>query len=184
MEPSGFASSTAFDSHRGCAKVCNAHLPNFIRFAVSPVGTSPKDTWTMTDWKPLKGLPYDEELRLTSVSGNVSEFENRLGYRYRCVKENGVKQWFSFHTNQIKKRATRARVKVCCKKFERSFGIFVDGRKGATVGVSIFPKSSGLSAQLSSQIRFCPWCGKELQFLQAQETEDSLASTAKAGAQD
>ena len=132
----------------------------------------------MPDWIPLKGTPY-EQFRLARVFGNVSEFETPFGLRYRCVKENGVKQWFSFHTNQIMKRATRARVKVCCKKFERSFGIFVDGRKGATVGVSIFPKSSGISAQLSSQINFCPWCGKNLEFLDEGKVE-SRVRTAKA----
>jgi len=149
--------------------------------AVTAVGNPPKDdNLTTPEWIRLARLPYDERLRLTRMSGNVTEFETPLGYRYRCVKENGVKQWFSFHTNQIRKRATRARVKVCCKKFERSFGIFVDGRKSATVGVSIFPKSSGLSAQLSSQINFCPWCGKELEFLE-EETGGSRARTAKAG---
>jgi ssDNA-binding Zn-finger/Zn-ribbon topoisomerase 1 len=142
--------------------------------AVTAVGNPPKDeNLTTPEWIPLKGTPY-EQLRLERLSGNVSEFETPFGYRYRCVKENGVKQWFSFHTNQIMKRATRARVKVCCKKFERSFGIFVDGRNGATVGVSIFPKSSGLSAQLSSQIDFCPWCGKQIQFLEEGKVESRV----------
>ena len=144
------------------------------------MGSVPKgDKLTTPEWIRLTTLPYDERLRLTRMSGNVTEFETPLGYRYRCVKENGVKQWFSFHTNQIRKRATRARVKICCKKFERSFGIFVDGRKGATVGVSIFPKSNGLSAQLSSQIHFCPWCGKKLEFLE-EGTVESRVRTAKA----
>ena len=92
------------------------------------MGNSPKDDkLTAPEWIPVKGTPY-EQLRLERVSGNVSEFETPFGLRYRCVKENGVKQWFSFRTDQIMKRATRARVKVCCKKFERSFGIFVDVR--------------------------------------------------------
>ena len=137
----------------------------------------------MTEWRSLKGSPYDEELQLTRVSGNVSEFETRLGYRYRCVTEDGIKQWFSFRTNQIMKRATRAQVKICCKKFDRSFGIFVDGHKGGpSVGVSIFPKNSGLSAQLSRLINFCPWCGKKIQFLESEEPEKPRALTAKAGA--
>jgi hypothetical protein len=140
------------------------------------------------EWTPLKGLPYEyhAELLLTHVSGNVSEFESRSGKRYRCIEENGKKQWFSFRANQIMKRATRAQVKICCKKFDRSFGIFVDGRKGPGpgVGVSIFPKNSGLSAQLSRQISFCPWCSKEIQFLESDETESPRARTAKAGARD
>ena len=100
---------------------------------------------TMTDWTRLKGRPNHiaEELQLTRVSGNVREFETRNGKRYRCIEENGNKQWFTFRTNQIMKRATRAGIQICCKKFERSFGIFLDGRKGAAVG-----------AQLSSQINF------------------------------
>ena len=138
----------------------------------------------MTDWTRLKGRPNHiaEELQLTRVSGNVSEFETRNGKRYRCIEENGNKQWFTFRTNQIMKRATRAGIQICCKKFERSFGIFLDGRKGAAVGVSIFPKSSGLSAQLSSQINFCPWCGQKLHFLESEETGESRARTAQAGA--
>jgi hypothetical protein len=32
--------------------------------------------------------------------------------------------------------------------------------------VRIFPKSSGLTGRLSAKINFCPWCGKELQFLE------------------
>ena len=134
------------------------------------------------EWTPLKGVPYEYHagLRLTRVSGNLSEFESRTGKRYRRIEENGKKQWFSFRTNQIMKRA---QVKICCKKFDRSFGIFVDGNKGGPkVGVTIFPKNIGLSAQLSRLINFCPWCGKEIQFLQSEETESSSARSAKAGA--
>jgi hypothetical protein len=50
------------------------------------------------EWKRIKGIPYDERLRLVSVSGNVSEFETPLRYHYRCVKENSANQWFSFRT--------------------------------------------------------------------------------------
>ena len=137
------------------------------------------------EWTPLKGIPYEyhTELRLTRVSGNLSEFESRTGKRYRRIEENGKKQWFSFRTNQIMKRATRAQVKICCKKFDRSFGIFVDGHKGGPkVGVSIFPKNSGLSAQLSRLINFCPWCGKKIQFVgESEETGRPKVRIAAAG---
>jgi hypothetical protein len=80
------------------------------------------------------------------------------------------------------KRATRAQVKICCKKLQASFGTFVDRPNGYGL-VRIFPKSSGLTGRLSSQINFCPWCGKEIQFLQSEETEGSQAArSAKAGA--
>ena len=128
------------------------------------------------EWKRLRGRPYGEELHLTSVSGNVSEFETRLGYRYRCVKENSDQQWFSFRTNQLMKRATRAEVKICCKKLQRHFGTFVDRPNGAGP-VRIFPKSGGLTGLLSRGINFCPWCGKELQFLQFKETESRPSPT-------
>ena len=140
----------------------------------------------MTEWRSLKGSPYDEELQLTRVSGNVSEFETRLGYRYRCVTEDGIKQWFSFRTNQVMKRATRAQVKICCKKLQREFGIFIDkpgAGPGAARSVCIFPKRSGLTGRLSSQISFCPFCGKKLQFLESEEAgRESRARRAKAGA--
>ena len=72
------------------------------------MGNPPKDdNLTTPEWIPLKGTPY-EQLRLERLSGNVSEFETPFGHRYRCVKENGVKQWFSFRTNRLMKRATRA----------------------------------------------------------------------------
>ncbi len=145
------------------------------------VGNTPSD---QREWTPLKGRPhdYDEELHLMRVSGNVSEFENRTGKRYRCVIENGKKQWFTFRTNRLMKRATRAQVKICCKKLQASFGTFVDRSNGNGL-VRIFPKSSGLTGRLSSQINFCPWCGKEIQFLQYEETEGSRAArSAKAGA--
>jgi len=117
------------------------------------------------------------------VSGNVSEFKTPLGDRYRCISDGKLMQWLSFRTNQYMKRVTRAQVKICCKKLRREFGTFIDRTNGPGRPVCIFPKSSGLTARLSSGIKFCPWCGKELQFLQAQETEDSLAPAAKAGAQ-
>ena len=83
----------------------------------------------MTEWTRLKASPYDERLQLIWVSGNVSEFETPLGYRYRCVKENSAKQWFSFRKNQHMKRVTRAEVKICCKKLQR-FGTFIDIANG------------------------------------------------------
>jgi hypothetical protein len=93
-------------------KFASPHSLTFIliRFGGNHVGNSPEDdNPNMTEWTRLKGAPYDENLRLTRVSGNISEFETRLGYRYRCVRENGAKQWFSFRTNRIMKRATRGR---------------------------------------------------------------------------
>jgi hypothetical protein len=118
---------------------------------------------------------------LIRVSGNVSEFENRTGKRYRCVIEDRRKQWFTFHTNQIIKRATRARVKTCCKKLQAAFGTFFDRPNGAGA-VRIFPKSSGLTGLLSSGIHLCPWCGKEIQFVrESEETGRLQARTASAG---
>jgi len=149
------------------------------------VGNAPKpDTRTIPEWTPLKGRPYDYdvELQLTRVSGNVSEFENRAGKRYRSVIENGRRQWFSFRTNQIMKRATRAEVKICCKKLQREFGTFIDRANGGSRPICIFPKSSGLTGRLSSQVNFCPWCGKELQFLgESEETGKTQARIAAAG---
>jgi len=76
----------------------------------------------MTDWTRLESRPNhtNEELRLTRVSGNVSEFENRSGCRYRCVTEGGVTQWFGSATNKLMKRATRAGIQICCRKLERN----------------------------------------------------------------
>jgi hypothetical protein len=143
------------------------------------VGNSPKDeNQTMPEWTRLKGCPYDERLQLIWVSGNVSEFETRLGYRYRCVIENGARKWFSFRTNQPMKRATRAEVKICCRKLQRHFGTFVDRPNGAGP-VRIFPKGSGITGLLSSGISFCPWCGRELEFME-EETVESRVRTAKA----
>ena len=162
-----------FDSRNGCAKVCIApHFPNFTFER------------TMTDWTRLESRPNhtNEELRLTRVSGNVSEFENRSGCRYRCVTEGGVTQWFGSPTNKVRKRATRAGIQICCKKLERSFGTFIDRASGPGRLVSIFPKRSGLSSVLSSGINFCPWCGKKIQFLQSENSGESCARTAKAGA--
>jgi hypothetical protein len=147
------------------------------------VGNAPKeDNLSMTEWTRLKASPYDERLQLIRVSGNVSEFETPLGYRYRCVKENSAKQWFSFRKNQHMKRVTRAEVKICCKKLQREFGTFIDRANGPGRPVCIFPKSSGLTSRLSCGIHFCPWCGKELQFLgESEETGKTQARLAAAG---
>lgn len=133
------------------------------------------------EWEPLKGLPYDERLELTSVSGNVSEFVSPRGHRFRCVKDDKGTQWFTLPTNKWMKKATRANVKICCKKFERSFGNFLE-RPDHGRGVRIFPKRSGLGGRLASEIKFCPWCGKELQFLNSEKTAESRVRSAKAGA--
>jgi hypothetical protein len=75
-------------------------------------------------------------------------------------------------------RATRAEVKICCKKLQLSFGTFVDRPNGAGP-VRIFPKSSGLTGLFSRGINFCPWCGKELEFLE-EGTVESRVRTATA----
>ena len=144
------------------------------------MGNPPKDdNLSTTEWTRLKGSPYDERLQLIRVFGNVSEFQTRLGYRYRCVKENGVKRWFSFRTNQHMKRATRAEVKICCKKLQREFGTFIDSANGAGRPVRIFPKSSGLTGRLSSRINFCPWCGKKSSFWNLKRQENPVLALRK-----
>ena len=110
-----------------------------------------------------------------------SRLENRMGHRYRCVKEDGIKRWFSFRANQRMKKATRAAVKICCNKLQASFGTFMDRRNGAGP-VCIFPKSNSRTSWHSRHINFCPWCGKELQFLESEETGGSRARPATAGA--
>ena len=62
---------------------------------------------------------------------------------------------------QIRKTARH-----CCKKLRREFGTFVDRTNGPGRPVCIFPKSSGLTGRLSSAIDFCPWCGRELEFME------------------
>src|SRR5262245_8851099 len=93
------------------------------------------------EWRPLKRHPFykEEELQLVSVLGNVSEFQSPTGRRYRRVTgENGT-QWFSKPVQRMRK-ATRAKVRICCKKFRDAFGIFID--RGSRVSpVCIFPKS-------------------------------------------
>ena len=155
------------------------HLSSFRRFGAA---CEMRKYDPPREWRPLKGRPYDEELQLMSVSENVSEFQTRLGYRYRCVTEDGVKQWFSFRTNRRMKRVTRAEVKICCKKLRREFGTFIDRANVPGRPVCIFPKSSGLTGRLSSRIHFCPFCGKRFQFLESEETGESRARTAQAGA--
>ena len=135
------------------------------------------------EWLPLKGRPfYHDELIPTSVLGNISEYETSNGHRYRRVEnEQGAANWFSLgKTNQRISRATRAKVKVCCKKFQLAFGSFVDrDRYGA---VSLFPKGRGLATRRSSQIDFCPWCGKKIQFVgESEETGRPQVRTAFAG---
>jgi hypothetical protein len=92
---------------------------------------------------PLVGRPYhhDDELQLISVSGQVSEFENHLGRRYRCIKEDGMTQWFTLRTNQQMKRPTRAEVKIGCKKLQLAFATFVD-RLMALVRSEFSPKAA------------------------------------------
>ena len=43
------------------------------------------------------------------------------------------------------------------------------------VGVKVFPKEQCLSAQLSSQTNFCPWCSKKIQFPQSAEREGRVS---------
>jgi hypothetical protein len=48
--------------------------------------------------------------------------------------------------------------------------------------VSAFsPKAVAEAPNFRSQINFCPWCGKELQFLESEETKKPHARAAKAG---
>ena len=110
------------------------------------------------EWIQLKGRPFccDEELIVMGILGKVTELERRNGHRYRRVEnEHGGVRWFSLQTTKRRKgKATRAKVKVCCKKFQLAFGSFLDrDRYGA---VSIFPKGTGLATRRSSQIEFCP----------------------------
>ena len=86
-----------------------------------------------------------------------SEFETCRGRRYRCITEQGVKQWFSLRTNQPMKKATRAQVKTCCPKFQAAFGNFIDRTK-VSGAVCIFRKSGAITSGLSKQIGSArPW---------------------------
>ena len=91
-------------------------------------------------------------------------------------------QWFTLRTNQQMKRATRAKVTICGKKLQGSFGTFVDRKANGSGPVCIFPKRSGLTGRLSRQIAFCPWCGKKIKFLESEETEKPHVLAAKGGA--
>ncbi len=137
------------------------------------------------EWTRLKGRPYDydEELQLVGVSAMSANSKTVLDPATNPLSKKASKQWFALRSNRRTKKATRAAVKICCKKLQSAFGTFVDRTNGAGP-VLIFPKSSGLTGQASRGINFCPWCGKESQFLQSEDTNGSRARTAKAGARD
>jgi hypothetical protein len=48
------------------------------------------------EWEPLKGRPYDDggELQLMSVSGNTTEFQNRLDIDTDVSKELAPRNGF------------------------------------------------------------------------------------------
>ena len=56
------------------------------------------------EWRPLKGRPYDyhDELQLMSISGNTTEFQNRLGYRM-CRKNRHQAMVFAAHESADEK---------------------------------------------------------------------------------
>jgi len=112
------------------------------------------------EWKPLKGHPFEnvKELQLMSVLGNVTEFESRIGKRYRRINQDGKTQWFSLWSNQIMKRATRARLQVCCQRMQRYFGRSIDRlhfnswrREGSSGPVCIFEKNRNGNAPNSNK---------------------------------
>jgi hypothetical protein len=109
------------------------------------------------EWFPLKGRPFYnvDELILTGVMGNVTEFETSNGHRYRRVENEEGVRWFSLATtNQWINKATRAKVQVCCKKFQLAFGSFLDRDR---YGAVIFPKSPGLATRRSAQFLPVVW---------------------------
>ena len=141
---------------------------------------SHSDTHSM-EWFPLKGRPHypDHELILVSASEDVTEFVARSGHRYRRVDSEDGFRWFSLQSSgQRVNKATKAGLKICCKKFQLAFGSFVSrDPRGVVV---IFPQGPGLAHRHSAQIIFCPWCGNRIQFLESEETEKPRVLTANA----
>jgi hypothetical protein len=78
------------------------------------------------------------------------------------------------------KKATRARVKICCKKLQLGFGTFIDGlcsggedrkrrriqtpRGQITIQVS---RKQITQKQRTLEIQYCPFCGKRVEFLKS-----------------
>lgn len=117
------------------------------------------------EWRLLNGRPFynEKELQLVSTHGDVAEFQSPTGKRFlRVSGENGT-EWFSKPFERTK--ATRAKVKVCCKKFRYAFGIFID-RRSQVPPVCIFAKSDARTSRHFAEIIFCPFCGKKVEFLE------------------
>jgi hypothetical protein len=123
----------------------------------------------------LKRHPNEEDLQLEGVLGNVSEFQSPIGKRYRRVNGENSTEWFSKPVQRTK--ATRAKVKLCCKKFRNAFGIFID-RRSRVSPVCIFPKSDARTSRHFAEVIFCPFCGKKLEFLESEETGKPHAAAA------
>src|SRR5262249_15891663 len=84
----------------------------------------------------------EEELQLVSTHGDVSEFRSPTGKRYRRVScEDGTESF-----SKRMQKATRAKVKICCKKLRDAFGIFID--RGSRVSpVCIFARSDARTSR-------------------------------------
>lgn len=123
------------------------------------------------DWKPIKVKPNESkrDLAVLRAFGNETEFENPRGLRYLRVRNNDVEKWFSLHSNHKRKRATRARVQLCCRRLQATFGKFIDRSrfskrlKQGYGPVCIFERN-GSGYPRAAQIHFCPFCGKKIMF--------------------
>ena len=160
------------------------HPPHSNIFGVPTLRNAPTYDQPL-EWRPLKGRPFDtdEELQTLSILGNVTEFENRGGHRYRRVTEDGINRWFSLRSGQGTSIEVQRQVKVCCKKFQAAFGKFID-RSWPSGPICIFPRNNGVvRTRRHKQISHCPFCGKKIRFVKLSEVEwRPLARTAKAGA--
>lgn len=127
------------------------------------------------EWVPLGRAPERRvrlPLQISKISGNRTEFESYRGTRYLRVQEADGDRWFSKRDRYVT-RVEKAGLKRCCSKLRLVWEKFMDlGKNGkncrATPQAVIFAKEVSpnqiTQKQRTFEIRFCPSCGKHIQF--------------------
>ena len=154
------------------ASLRTVHPPHSNIFGVPTLRNAPTYDQPL-EWRPLKGRPFDtdEELQTLSVLGNVTEFENRGGHRYRRMTKDGINRWFSLRSGQGTNIEVQRQVKVCCKSSRLRLESSLTDR-GPAGPICIFPRNNGdVSPRRHKQISHCPFCGKKIRFLKVSEVE-------------
>jgi hypothetical protein len=121
---------------------------------------------------PLLRKPTRRRMELMRIMGNEWEYEDSAGARYLELRTDHGDEWFLLVVPKVDQPSKPAKppqpqrkIKRCCKRFSLAWGRFMDfGRDGIRLkngDVTIFDKRG----QRTRAIRYCPFCGTQIQVL-------------------